>query len=398
MPDVPAAVDDLELVGALRRGDANASRDLHGVYADRLFDYCRSRLGDDEAAAEALTRTLATVHAHISLLSEPERLRAWLYALARAESGAGAPPAEVSDSRPMGRLVAEALGALEPDEREALDLSLRHGLPPEEVAYVLGREDVSTLLAEARRRMERWMAAVVLARDGRSPCPEIAPLVTAWVRGADRASRERLNGHVRHCPICAQAPRAGTSAGELLALLPILPAPAASAPPKPVQEPIDIPDSEFWTPDGDASNPESRVRGWVVAIGAAAALTVASGVMYALVQAGEPTGTLAPIARADSATAAPRPSPSPSPAAPPDVSPAVSPGEDGTEPARPSGFPPVRVPPPGGALDTPRPTVPVPRTTGRATPKPTPKATPRPTARPSTPPTLPFPPRPPVPR
>jgi hypothetical protein len=66
----------------LARGDLTPFIEMFDAHAAHLFDYCNGLLGDQEEAASA---TEATLIAAQSLLQDRERLRAWLFALARGE-------------------------------------------------------------------------------------------------------------------------------------------------------------------------------------------------------------------------------------------------------------------------------------------------------------------------
>src|SRR5215469_11320188 len=100
--------DEAVLTGA-------AALDTH--LAD-LVVYCRTVTGSDEDAVSAAHAVLDSAQ---SLLTDPDKLRAWLFALARVEI--------LADS--------------EPDAREMLDLVHRHGIRPEDLPVVVGIPPVS---------------------------------------------------------------------------------------------------------------------------------------------------------------------------------------------------------------------------------------------------------------
>ncbi|RJL31652.1 hypothetical protein D5H75_18235 [Bailinhaonella thermotolerans] len=253
------------------------------AYADRLYDYCRSHLSVERAESVARA-TLLQARGDPALQEDPRGLRAEVYARARAacldeETGPrGELAAEATDDgRPMALLVTEGLGGLGPVEREALDLSVRHELRPDEVGRVLGvdAEAARRLLAGAEDRLERWMAAVVLARDGRSPCVPLSELVRQWLAEPTPALRAQLSRHVRFCEVCDRAPRLGVPAQALLRRLPLRR--------MPVRAPDD-PDEDFWAVAADESDPESRLRVRPLVVVAAASTFV---VGLALVMGGE---------------------------------------------------------------------------------------------------------------
>lgn len=127
---------------------------LYDTYADRLYTYCYSLLSDPDLAADALSDCLVVAGERTSQLRKPERLRCWLYALARNE---------------CVRRRADAEEFAEVDE-ELTELAGRHRLGVVEITTLLGLPfDVVA---------GRVNAVLAADRDGVAPFLE-AP---AWVR------------------------------------------------------------------------------------------------------------------------------------------------------------------------------------------------------------------------
>ncbi|MFB7129104.1 sigma-70 family RNA polymerase sigma factor [Kitasatospora sp. NPDC056273] len=195
---------------------------------DGLFTYCLSVLCEHDAAADALREVRELARRHGARLAEPGLLRAWLFSLARycclrrlagdapgptgAEAGRTAPaePGEAEAARRRRELSSlawpEAAGT-DPEQREALELSVRHRLTPLEVAAVLGQpfERTRALLAAAEAEVARTRAALLVLGVG--SCPELDRLGGAgaeswrdWVLGP--ALRRELVQHVVDCPTC----------------------------------------------------------------------------------------------------------------------------------------------------------------------------------------------------
>ena len=59
--------------------------DVYDRYADPLYKYCRSLLGDPADAADAVQDAFVIAASRLGGLRDAERLRAWLYAVARNE-------------------------------------------------------------------------------------------------------------------------------------------------------------------------------------------------------------------------------------------------------------------------------------------------------------------------
>ena len=78
--------DDGELARAAAGGDSVAFGAIYDRYADRLFDFCVGMLRDREAAADCVQDVFVTAATKLTLLREPDRLRSWLYAIARHEA------------------------------------------------------------------------------------------------------------------------------------------------------------------------------------------------------------------------------------------------------------------------------------------------------------------------
>ncbi|MFJ5999502.1 hypothetical protein [Streptomyces sp. NPDC092370] len=233
-------------------------------YLDGLFTYCLSVLCDHEAATAALGEVLALAERRGRHVPEaPADRRAWLYALARwaclrklaeakqkRQSGhavgrtgrqrpdrpaAPAPCEEVQERRrrELALLAWPEAAGTTPEQREALELAVRHHLAAREVAAVLGMapDAARDLLASAACEVERTRAALAVVETG--ACPSVAHFA-----GDDRlvlgtALRRELVRHVDDCPRCRRtAERAipgrwpGTSVTP--AELPVLPAPRAA--------------------------------------------------------------------------------------------------------------------------------------------------------------------------
>ncbi|MGN9784048.1 sigma-70 family RNA polymerase sigma factor [Nonomuraea sp. ZG12] len=225
--------DELELVKALRRADTGAPDRLYGAYAERLFDYASSLLGDRDRAADCVHDALVTAQGCVDRLKDAGRLRPWLYALTRFQAMARlghrgqdrTPPPAIEDPEDpeLAELVRETLGELSRNAREVLELSLRHGLTASEVGSVLGltSRQVAGRLGRARDTLENAAAAVVLARTQRAHCPDLSAMVDSWEGPLTPLLRRRLSGHIGRCEVCTERRHRQVSAGRLLGLVPV---------------------------------------------------------------------------------------------------------------------------------------------------------------------------------
>ena len=80
------AGDDAELARAAARGSQSAFAAIYDRYADRLYDFCVGMLRDRDAAADCVQDVFVTAATKLAQLREPDRLRSWLFAIARNEA------------------------------------------------------------------------------------------------------------------------------------------------------------------------------------------------------------------------------------------------------------------------------------------------------------------------
>jgi len=252
-------------------------------YLDGLFTYCLSVLCDHDAATAALGDVLALAERRSPRGPEsPDDRRAWLYALARWSclrkltdarrkrqaahaSGRRAPHKSDPKGAPKGahkgahkgsadRRAAEALSApvseeaqaqrrrelallawpeaagTTPEQREALELAVRHQLSAHEVAAVLGMDlaPARELLASAACEVERTRAALAVVETG--TCPSVARLTGDSQLVLSTTLRRELVRHVDDCPRCRRTaeravPGAWPGTSVTPAALPVLEAP-----------------------------------------------------------------------------------------------------------------------------------------------------------------------------
>ncbi|MFJ3667505.1 hypothetical protein ACIPSE_13735 [Streptomyces sp. NPDC090106] len=226
------------------------------AYLDGLFTYCLSVLCDHDAATAALGDVLALAERRNGPDAAGDR-RAWLYALARwaclrklaeakqkrqATHAAGRPgvpqqpPVPEHTQQERRRELAllawpEAAGTT-PEQREALELAVRHQLAAHEVAAVLGLEPAAAreLLASAACEVERTRAALAVVETG--TCPSVARLTDDHQMVLSSAVRRELVRHVDDCPRCRRTaeravPGHWPGAAVTPAELPVLEAPRA---------------------------------------------------------------------------------------------------------------------------------------------------------------------------
>jgi DNA-directed RNA polymerase specialized sigma24 family protein len=235
-------MNDSVLVEALRARDPGALAALYDSYAESIYRYAWAVLGSSDSAQVALRDTLIAAEAHVHALADPERLRVWLYALARgecvrrrsvipaADGGQGPPGAPAAPEPPDGdlRLVAaNAVGALSDDEREILDLLTRHSIPEAELGAVLGitSAQADQLRQSACDRLQDLVTTEILARNASHDCAGRAGILDGFSGSLDQETRERLLAHIEHCAVCAPHRERQVSAVKVFNLLPHPPLP-----------------------------------------------------------------------------------------------------------------------------------------------------------------------------
>jgi DNA-directed RNA polymerase specialized sigma24 family protein len=240
-----------ELLARLRAGDAEARRELFRHCQTTFRPYFQGRLPNpddvDDCVSEVVTRALEGIRGGL----EPKDLGAWLGGIARnvlkeryeakeRAKGHVDVPADVPRTPVEPPLDLDQSGDLPevPSELEflmgkrqlwaAVDDAIK-GLPDgfarimrahvrlsrEKRKLVVGTELAAALempvtgvnrqLGRARRAMKDAIVALVLARTGRSSCPELAAIVGAGVRVVLDSVRSRAVGqHAAGCVVCGE--------------------------------------------------------------------------------------------------------------------------------------------------------------------------------------------------
>src|SRR5215831_11366822 len=216
--------DDSEVVASIVAGDPEGLAEAYDRYADPLYKYCRSMLSGPADAADAVQDTFVIAASRLAGLREPERLRAWLYAVARNEclrilrakkptsaleeapdvTYGAADVGEDAERAKLRTLLRDAVGGLNPAEREVIELQLRQGLEPAEVAAVLGVSAgrAHSLVTRARNQLEACLGVLLVGRAGREECGRLASMLTGWDGRLIVSLRKRVGRHIERCPTC----------------------------------------------------------------------------------------------------------------------------------------------------------------------------------------------------
>jgi RNA polymerase sigma factor (sigma-70 family) len=183
---------DSEVVAAIVAGDPDGLAEAYDRYAAPLYAYCRALLREPADAADAVQDTFVIAASKLAGLRDRNRLRPWLYAVARNEcrrrlrdNASAATSAlelapEMSDESvdvtggaeraELRALLRSAVRGLGASEQDLIELQLRQELDVAEIAAVLGvsRNHAHALLSRARVQLEISLGALLVARSGRA--------------------------------------------------------------------------------------------------------------------------------------------------------------------------------------------------------------------------------------
>ena len=250
---MPELRTDAELVIAYTAGDRSALAGMYDRFSAGLYDTAAAMLRDRHEAADAMQDVFLIAAERIAQLRDPERLKAWLYAILRNEvyrrtkkrgrqlptdfSAMGAPEmaapiapdaeGEALSAAELGELVRSAACGLDERDQLVLELSVRQGLQGADLAAALGvsPEQSYTLVHRMRDRVDRSLGALIVARAGRKDCPDLNDVLQGWDGQFTVLVRKRVARHIEHCETCERTKKKAAP----LALLGA--APAFAAPP-----------------------------------------------------------------------------------------------------------------------------------------------------------------------
>ncbi|MDT5250104.1 MAG: hypothetical protein QOJ28_2738, partial [Mycobacterium sp.] len=222
-------LDDATLARAAAAGDRSAFAAIYDRYADRLHDFCVGMLRDRDAAADCVQDVFVTAATKLVQLREPDRLRSWLYAIARSEALARIrdrkremPSEELPDMptaeadlptmaarSELADLIAAATGGLTDRDRLVYELAYRKSLDGPELADALGvtHKNANTLVERLRDTIARSLGALLVCRRTKADpdrCPELAEVLADWDGQFTVLMRKRVARHIDGCAVCEE--------------------------------------------------------------------------------------------------------------------------------------------------------------------------------------------------
>jgi RNA polymerase sigma factor (sigma-70 family) len=331
---------DADLVAAAASGDRTAFAAIYDRYANRLHDFCVGMLRDRDAAADCVQDAFCTAATKLTQLRDADKLRPWLYSIARNEAlrhqrerrreeptdmlpeleTTEAGPETLAARNELADLVAMAAGGLSERDQTILDLTYRHQLDGLELAEVLGvsQSNAGTLVHRLRDTVERSLGALLVARRVHSApdtCPELAADLDDWDGEFTVLTRKRVARHVESCAGCHAVRSRMLTPAALLGGAPVfIPAPAwlreptlaaaqGQLPAAPPAGPSGPPPPARGSEGGsDAAAPASRRRNRAVAGTVLVGLIIGAGVTIAMLKRTDETAVIPVVVSTPEAT------------------------------------------------------------------------------------------------
>jgi RNA polymerase sigma factor (sigma-70 family) len=263
-PGTRRGADDAHLVERVRAGDPNAFGVLYDTWFDRVLDLAYRILFDEDAAADVAQETFLSAWRNLDRLDDPYAFGGWLLRIARnaaldrkRKEQRSRPvdearlamiertqatvedrvvtlddPARVAEDNAYVALVWDAAETLGDRDREVLDLNLRHGLEPAEIADVVGlnRNAANQLVHRVKQRLTTAIGARVLWRSGEPSCSALrAELVAAEIDRFDADAVRAIDRHAAACEACRERKRTHLSPAQMFSAVPIMGIPALKA-------------------------------------------------------------------------------------------------------------------------------------------------------------------------
>ena len=219
--------DDADLVEAARGDQPSAFGELFERWYDRCFDVAWGICRDQEAAADVAQEAFVACWERLGELRDPAAFGGWILRVTRNQAlhriererlrrhesidaeepmavpDPGAGPDARAEQAEQRRLIWTAAAVLGERDASLLNLHLRHGLAPAEIAEELGitSNNANQLLYRLRGQLRDTIGAVVLWRKGRPACDQLARLVGTR-RAFDLELSTVIRRHRRLCETC----------------------------------------------------------------------------------------------------------------------------------------------------------------------------------------------------
>lgn len=203
-----------ESVTQFDAGDRAALAAVYDGYADRIYSFCLNMLRNPEEAAEATHDVFVSAARETHRLTDPDGLRPWVFELARRETraeGRGRTPktAELDETNGLNDirlLVWQAVDGLGERDMELMLLHLVEGLDGDGLAKAAGVDiaHLDDLVSRMRKRVEKAVGPLLIARLGSDECDELGSVLGDWGGRFDPEVRARVARHAAGCEVCQE--------------------------------------------------------------------------------------------------------------------------------------------------------------------------------------------------
>ena len=190
-------LSDQELMRIVQAGDFSPASEIYDRYSSRIYNFAYRFLRNAEAAEDATQEVFVKMLKHANQFHGDAKLSTWLFSitanwcrdyLRKSDNKAKEAedvliqipaPAELAPDRNLERRqneerVQRALGALTPEQREAILLSRYQGLSYAEIAQISGCSE-GAVKTRVFRAMETLKKALAGEARGGDPCLNALP-------------------------------------------------------------------------------------------------------------------------------------------------------------------------------------------------------------------------------
>ena len=220
-------VADGTLARQAASGDRAAFAALYDRFNGEIYGFSLRLLSNPSDAADVTQDVFVRAIEKLAQLREPDRVRAWLFTIARHECFArtkrrgrsvATDPIDlaadmastsrstvgVAEANELTKLVWDAAKGLAPEDRAVLDLKLKRDLDGADLAEALGvpHDQLHKVTGRAMERFERSIVSLVLARGARRDCSVLAGLVETDDVELTPVLRKRIARHAQDCDAC----------------------------------------------------------------------------------------------------------------------------------------------------------------------------------------------------
>jgi RNA polymerase sigma factor (sigma-70 family) len=221
------ALADGTLARQAASGDRAAFATLYDRFNGEIYGFSQRLLSNPADAADVTQDVFVRAIEKLPQLREPDRVRAWLFTIARHEcyartkrrgrtmatdpldlaadmASTSRSTAGIAEANELTQLVWEAAKGLAPEDRAVLDLKLKRDLDGADLAEALGipHDQLHKVTGRAMERFERSIVSLVLARGARRDCSVLAGLVETDDVELTPVLRKRIARHAQDCDAC----------------------------------------------------------------------------------------------------------------------------------------------------------------------------------------------------